>query len=72
MSHIGRILREERPPALMLVVAVLAGAIATKGGHGLLAAGSAASFYPMYMLTLVLCDAVARLRSRFMSGRDLD
>ena len=63
MNKVAALLRAKNPPALPLVLAILAGATSVKGGHGLLAVGGALSAYPMYLLTIAARVAISRLRA---------
>jgi hypothetical protein len=61
-------LRSKPPPALAIVIGLLADAVATKGGHGILAAAGIVFFYPIYVLTIIAWGVIASVRANSRKG----
>ena len=63
INEVVILLRSKPPPALAIVIGLLAEAMATKGGHGVLAAAGIVFFYPTYVLTIIALGVIARVRT---------
>jgi hypothetical protein len=63
VNEVATLIRSKPPPALAIVIGLLAEAMATKGGHGVLAAAGIVFFYPTYVLTIIALGVIARVRT---------
>jgi hypothetical protein len=67
-TEVVTLLRSKPPPALAIVIGLLADALATKGGHGILAAAGIILFYPIYVLTILAAGVLASVRANSRKG----